>query len=202
MLAAQDVAHSRRLPQPTAGNQLPPLKIGVGSLHNHTSDLACAAVVKLTNARLYAGPGKPLVHGDLWFQHGRIIDPAKRFWEAASAGRFACDVEVDVEGRIVAPGFLDIQFNGAWGVDFSDPSITPSDIETVLLKLPTTGVTSLCPTLVSSNAHTYRAVLQQVRGRGSCMTRGVRRGHGDCCRCFMRGQPTPAHSSACGVWWM
>jgi N-acetylglucosamine-6-phosphate deacetylase len=163
MLAAQDTARSRAQHQLTAAKQLPPLKIGVASLHKHAADLACAAVVKLTNARLYAGPGKPLVHGDLWFQHGRIIDPAKRFWEAASAGRFACDVEVDVEGRIVAPGFLDIQFNGAWGVDFSDPSITPSDIETVLLKLPTTGVTSLCPTLVSSNAHTYRAVLQQVR---------------------------------------
>ena len=35
----------------------------------------------------------------------------------------------------VIPGFIDIQINGAYGVDFSDPSITENDIIEVRKKL-------------------------------------------------------------------
>lgn len=140
-----------------------PLRLSARELASNAAALRnSAAVVKFTNALLYRGPAQPLTRGDLWFQHGRIIDPASRFWEAASASRFACDVEVDLGGLIVSPGFLDIQFNGAFGVDFSDPALTPEQIAYVLKRLPESGVTGTCPTIVSSDASTYSTVLRTV----------------------------------------
>lgn len=42
---------------------------------------------------------------------------------------------IDAKGMIVAPGFIDIQINGAYGIDFSDPTITKKDIHEVRRKL-------------------------------------------------------------------
>lgn len=141
----------------------PQLRVHHSALASHAAALRAASVVKFSGALLYAGPRAPLALGDLWVQNGRIIDPARRFWEAASAARFACDIEVDATGCIIAPGFIDLQFNGAYGVDFSLPNLAAADIARVMARLPSSGVTATCPTLVSSNAHTYRAVLKQVR---------------------------------------
>lgn len=84
---------------------------------------------------------------------------ASRFWEAASFSEFACDTIVDCEGLILSPGFLDVQFNGGWGVDFSDPEVTEEDILRVCTLLLSTGVTGICPTLVSSGPELYRKVI-------------------------------------------
>ena len=59
----------------------------------------------------------------------------------------------------LAPGYLDMQFNGALGVDFSRPDITADAIERVLAALPAYGVTDVVPTLISSSADTYAAAL-------------------------------------------
>ena len=62
----------------------------------------------------------------------------------------------------VSPGFIDVQFNGAFGVDFSDGNLTTTALAKVLQQLPVFGVTSACITLISSNESTYRQAARVV----------------------------------------
>ncbi|KAJ5887005.1 uncharacterized protein N7473_009679 [Penicillium subrubescens] len=61
---------------------------------------------------------------------------------------------IDLEDRIVAPGFLDLQINGAYGFDFSEGSASDHTglsyterYRDVRRKLITTGTTSFLPTM-------------------------------------------------------
>lgn len=79
---------------------------------------------------------------------------------------------VDLQGRILAPGFLDIQNNGIYGVNFlalnADSSAADvaefrhfyNDAMTKYLK---TGVTSVCPTVTSNFPEVYEKVLPIYR---------------------------------------
>ena len=67
-------------------------------------------VIKFTNCSVYLDGA--FRRSDLWVRDGRVIDPAKRFWEAANFAENSCDLVVDCEGHILSPGFVDIQFNG------------------------------------------------------------------------------------------
>jgi N-acetylglucosamine-6-phosphate deacetylase len=51
---------------------------------------------------------------------------------------------------LLCPGFIDLQINGAFGAD-----VGPDAIRTLVAKLPTTGVTSFLPTLISSPPERY-----------------------------------------------
>lgn len=99
----------------------------------------------------------------LWVQDGRIVDPQKRFWQCTSEHEHAPDRVIDGKGCILAPGFLDIQLNGGFGFDFSNPSIAEKDIEHVRKQLVATGVTAFCPTLVSSSADVYHALMPKYK---------------------------------------
>ena len=91
---------------------------------------------------------------------------------------------VDCRGMILSPGFIDIQLNGAYGIDFSnggceddfdddDSAVIDNsnnnsglcihDIFQVATSLCQSGVTSFCPTMVSSSRDTYRRVLPLIR---------------------------------------
>lgn len=61
--------------------------------------------------------------------------------------------------RIVAPGYIDLQVNGAFGVDFGEE---PERIAEVAARLPETGVTAFLPTIVSSFAERYRRVFEAM----------------------------------------
>mmetsp|Transcript_8397 Transcript_8397/g.15847 ORF Transcript_8397/g.15847 Transcript_8397/m.15847 type:complete len:474 (+) Transcript_8397:2624-4045(+) len=65
-------------------------------------------------------------------------------------------------GNILCPGFIDIQINGAFGVDFSNPHLTPQQVLSVATQLPQYGVTHFCPTLVSSFADTYKILIHDI----------------------------------------
>lgn len=54
---------------------------------------------------------------------------------------------LDAAGLTAVPGFIDIQINGAWGRDFTND---PASIWEVGRLLPETGVTSFCPTIITS----------------------------------------------------
>jgi N-acetylglucosamine-6-phosphate deacetylase len=58
----------------------------------------------------------------------------------------------DKKGRpYCSPGFVDIQVNGFAGVDFSAPDLDVEQIASIVPPLWSTGVTSFCPTLITSS---------------------------------------------------
>ncbi|GAA6222137.1 N-acetylglucosamine-6-phosphate deacetylase [Lates japonicus] len=100
---------------------------------------------------------------DLWVREGRILDPEKLFFDEQGYA----DKCVDCEGSIIAPGFIDVQINGGFGVDFSQASDDVSaGVSFVAKKILEHGVTSFCPTLVTSPPAVYHKVLPQVKVHG------------------------------------
>ncbi len=61
------------------------------------------------------------------------------------------------EGAIVAPGLIDLQVNGAFGVEVGTSA---ESLRHLSVQLPSTGVTSFLPTLVSSFADLYPRAFQ------------------------------------------
>ncbi|XP_068434147.1 N-acetylglucosamine-6-phosphate deacetylase isoform X2 [Clinocottus analis] len=97
---------------------------------------------------------------DLWVRDGRILDPEKLFFDEQGYA----DERVDCEGSIIAPGFIDVQINGGYGVDFSQASEDVSvGVALVSQRILQHGVTSFCPTLVTSPPAVYHQVLPQIR---------------------------------------
>lgn len=71
---------------------------------------------------------------------------------------------VDLKGQIVAPGYIDIQNNGVYGVNFSllktdateiQRSIFEARYRDVMAKYLRTGVTAMCPTMTSTKSEIY-----------------------------------------------
>ena len=74
----------------------------------------------------------------------------------------AVEFDPSVTGeQVVAPGYIDLQVNGAFGVDFGEK---PERIAEVAARLPATGVTAFLPTIVSSFADRYRRVFEAMPG--------------------------------------
>jgi N-acetylglucosamine-6-phosphate deacetylase len=90
-------------------------------------------IVRYFNGRVLSEPGP--TPGELWTCQGRVIAPQQQ-----------ADRHVDVNDLIIAPGYIDLQINGAFGVDFSQQ---PQRVLDVARQLPQYGVTSFLPTLVS-----------------------------------------------------
>ena len=70
--------------------------------------------------------------------------------------------EVDCEGLLLLPGFIDVQTNGGFNIDFSSAVLLPGDVERVLADIVRFGVTSLVPTLISSSRDVYAHTLDRV----------------------------------------
>ncbi|KAF2156327.1 carbohydrate esterase family 9 protein [Myriangium duriaei CBS 260.36] len=90
---------------------------------------------------------------------GKIINGQHLFY----GNGVTADEVIDLGGRIVCPGFIDVQFNGAFNFDFSDPSRGPDaysaqlrDLNTKIIK---TGVTSYLPTVTSQKKEVYHKTL-------------------------------------------
>uniref|UniRef100_A0A5F9C2G7 Amidohydrolase domain containing 2 n=1 Tax=Oryctolagus cuniculus TaxID=9986 RepID=A0A5F9C2G7_RABIT len=114
---------------------------------------ARAPVLQFTNCRILRGGA--LLREDLWVRGGRILDPEKLFFEE----RRVADEQRDCGGRILAPGFIDVQINGGFGVDFSQATEdVGSGVSLVARRILSHGVTSFCPTLVTSPPEVYHKV--------------------------------------------
>lgn len=120
-----------------------------------TRDPASPRITKFTNCRLVRG--LELVEQDLWIdsRSGRILKDQEAFYEY----RLSPDQVIDLGGRILAPGLIDVQLNGAQGFDFSVPQSTREEYEKGLHEvnraLVRTGVTSYLPTVISSTPEVY-----------------------------------------------
>lgn len=75
---------------------------------------------------------------DVDIEDGRIV---------AESPSFSAPRTLDASGCRVFPGFVDLQCNGGWGVDFTT---TPEEAAEVAARLPETGVTSFCPTIITA----------------------------------------------------
>ncbi|KAF1932890.1 carbohydrate esterase family 9 protein [Didymella exigua CBS 183.55] len=125
-------------------------------------------VTKFTNCLLVKGDD--LVNEDLWVSStsGKILNGQKLLFEH----RTAPDQIVDLGGRILSPGFIDTQLNGAYGFDFS---VIPDEgaaaygkgVLSVNRSLITTGVTSYLPTMTSQRPQVYHKALPYLGPSGS-----------------------------------
>lgn len=59
---------------------------------------------------------------------GKILDAEAYFYSKTHYQNMIPDVVIDAKGMIVSPGFIDIQINGGYGVDFSDPALTEDEV--------------------------------------------------------------------------
>ncbi len=64
------------------------------------------------------------------------------------------DAVLDVNGLVLAPGWIDLQLNGAFGHDFT---ADPASIWSVAEQLPRYGVTAFLPTIITSPLETVAA---------------------------------------------
>lgn len=101
-----------------------------------------------------------IITDDLWVRDGKIIDPRIIFWEE----QVKADVHIDCNNVIICPGFIDVQINGGFGVDFSsDTDKLEEGLVTVAKGLLQHGVTSFCPTIVTSTQQSYNEILKTVK---------------------------------------
>ncbi|OQO07844.1 hypothetical protein B0A48_06635 [Cryoendolithus antarcticus] len=124
-------------------------------------------VTKLTGGRLVRG--NELVNGDLWISSitGNILNGQEAFYEH----HITPDVVIDLKGKILAPGFIDLQVNGGFGFDFStvpdDMAEYRKGLNKLNRKLVRTGVTSYLPTLPSQKAEVYHKTLEYLGPSGA-----------------------------------
>lgn len=107
------------------------------------------SAVRFTNGLILKN--HELKKGDLWIEDGKIVDPKEKATQV-----------IDLKGLIAAPGYIDIQINGAFGIDFSSE---PSRIEEAAKLLPRFGVTSFLPTLVTLDREKYLEIIPRLQPR-------------------------------------
>ncbi len=100
-----------------------------------------------------------IAQGELWTSQGKIIAPQQR-----------ADAVIDVEGLIIAPGYIDLQINGAFGIDFT---LEPERVNEVAKKLPRYGVTSFLPTCITSSKEQYQHALPVLRKQLHAISEGA-----------------------------
>ncbi|XP_030649529.1 N-acetylglucosamine-6-phosphate deacetylase [Chanos chanos] len=116
-----------------------------------------APITQFVNCRILKD--HRLQREDLWVREGRILDPEKLFFDEKGSA----DYRVDCADRIIAPGFIDVQINGGYGIDFSQASSNiRGGVALVAKKILEHGVTSFCPTLVTSPPAIYHQVIPEI----------------------------------------
>ncbi|EON64683.1 N-acetylglucosamine-6-phosphate deacetylase [Coniosporium apollinis CBS 100218] len=133
----------------------------------HSPARTPSGIIKFTNCRL--ARNKRLTEEDLWLSSitGKILNCQEAFYEH----RASPDRTIDLGGRIVSPGLIDVQLNGGFGFDFS---VAPEEITTYAKgvarlnrQLIKTGVTAYLPTLTSQRSEVYHKVLPHLGPSGS-----------------------------------
>ncbi|CAG8518539.1 14251_t:CDS:2, partial [Racocetra persica] len=126
-------------------------------------ELNSSRLVKIVNARLIRD--HKIIDDDvLYLYNGKIIDPQTYFFTFGNVP----DVVIDAKGLLVAPGFIDVQINGAFGMDFSqleNEEKMKKGIDKVAKGLLKYGCTSFVPTIISSGIEVYQKVIPLLKPR-------------------------------------
>lgn len=96
---------------------------------------------------------------DLWVSKGKIISP-----------QLKADKKIDVGGNLIAPGYIDVQINGAFGADFTS---SLKELQKVAQFLPQYGVTAFLPTLISTTPERYRELIPDFRPCEGALPLGI-----------------------------
>lgn len=97
---------------------------------------------------------------DLWVRNGVIVNPEEIFF----LEKIKADQIINCDGSLISAGFIDIQINGGWGTDFSfDVEKVEEGVAKVAKNLLKHGVTSFCPTMVTSTSETYHTILPHIK---------------------------------------
>uniref|UniRef100_A0A1I7U665 N-acetylglucosamine-6-phosphate deacetylase n=1 Tax=Caenorhabditis tropicalis TaxID=1561998 RepID=A0A1I7U665_9PELO len=125
------------------------------------STIADNQLIQFINCSILKSNGLKKEH--LWVQNGRILDERIVFFEQ----KRMADVQVDCDGLILSPGFIDVQLNGGFGIDFSTYNSNDDDyksgLSSVAKQLLTHGVTSFAPTVITSSPEIYHKVLPLLK---------------------------------------
>ena len=120
------------------------------------------SITRFTNGRLLDSRTKNLIPAELWMNGttGLILSPQASFYD----DRIVPTQTVDLRGRILCPGLIDVQLNGAFGFDLSaepeDGDMRKFDkgMGEMEQRLLETGVTAYLATMTSQKAHVYQKV--------------------------------------------
>ncbi|KAK5939667.1 N-acetyl-glucosamine-6-phosphate deacetylase [Knufia obscura] len=118
-----------------------------------------AKITKLTNGHLLKDG--QLTLSDLWIssETGKIISPQSAFYGSGSTP----DTVIDLKGKIVSPGFIEVQLNGYNGLDFAKlDGGFEQRFAAVRRDLIKNGVTSFTPTMTSSIPEVYQENLPHL----------------------------------------
>jgi N-acetylglucosamine-6-phosphate deacetylase len=80
---------------------------------------------------------------------------------------------IDLGGNILSPGLIDVQINGAYGIDFSEIDLNDPEAERkytegldeVARRLVEMGTTSFVPTVITQEERLYRRVYISLSAR-------------------------------------
>ena len=98
----------------------PVLKSGHRSVLDIGQSIRMNTVTQFTDCLLLRN--HQLIKEDLWISGGRIINPGPLFF----GKKTSADKKVHCNGNIIAPGFIDLQINGAFGKDFRQVELDKS----------------------------------------------------------------------------
>jgi len=108
----------------------------------------------VTNGRIFDGEA---------FQDGMTVQIENgRITEVSSRSPVSDGPVHDLDGRLLAPGFIDLQVNGGGGVMFNDAP-TVETLRTMAAAHRRFGSTGLLPTLISSTRETMHQAVEAVR---------------------------------------
>ncbi|KAM0748066.1 Metallo-dependent hydrolase [Meredithblackwellia eburnea MCA 4105] len=127
------------------------------------------SILRFTNCKVASKDGL-LENRDVYIDtsEGKIISGQSYFF----GYRQPVQEIVDLDGKILAPGFIDAQINGAYGVDFSlfngNRDHYLKGLEKVAKEIVETGTTSFLPTVITQDRNVYPKILPMLSPQIFC----------------------------------
>ena len=117
--------------------------------------MAASTKTRLRGARIVT-PERTIENADLLIDSGAIA----RIIESPSTESIDAELEIDLRGQTLWPGFIDVHIHGAAGIDAMDARA--DDLSRVAEFLARHGVTSWLPTLVPAPIEEYQQAVRAI----------------------------------------